>query len=90
MTKGVQDSTKGVLTIDNGRRAGAGTFKVSKDFARGNVMYGSLCCVSIVCETISSVLVWYPIPGKILTVSALSYFNRMPEILGSNLKMGKF
>ena len=37
VTKGVQDSTKGALTVDSGRRAGVGTFKASKDFARGDV-----------------------------------------------------
>ena len=71
VTKRVQDSTKGTLTIDSGRRAGVGAYKASKDFARGDVMCGSLCCVSIGCEAISGVLVWCPIPGKIVTVSAL-------------------
>ena len=71
VTKGVQDSTKGALTVDSGRRVGVGTFKASKDFARGDIMCGSLCCVSIGCEAISGVLVWCPIPGKIVTVSAL-------------------
>ena len=41
------------------------------NFARGDVMCGSLCCISIGCEAISGVLVWCPIPGKIVTVSAL-------------------
>ena len=54
-TKGVQDSTKGALTVDSGRQAGVGTFKASEDFARGDVMCGSLCCVSIGCEAISGV-----------------------------------
>ncbi len=71
VTKGVHDSTKGALTVDSGCRAGVGTFKASKDFARGDVMCGSLCCVSIGCEAVSSILVWCPIPGKIVTVSAL-------------------
>ena len=71
ITKGVQDSTKGALTVDSGRRAGAGTFKASKDFARSDVVCGSLCCVSIGCETVSGVLVWLPIPCKIATISAL-------------------
>lgn len=30
--KGVQDSTKSALTVDSGRRVGAGTFKASKIF----------------------------------------------------------
>ena len=71
VTKGVQDSTKGALTVDSGRRAGVGTFKAGKDFARGDVMCGSLCCVSIGCEAVSGILVWCPIPGKIATISAL-------------------
>ena len=71
VTQGVQDSTKGALTIDSGRRVSVGTFKASKDFARGDVICGGLCCVSIGCETIAGVLIWCPIPGKIITVSAL-------------------
>ena len=71
ITKGVQDTTKGALTVDSGRRAGAGTFKASKDFSRGDVMCGSLCCISIGCEAVSAVLVWCPIPAKIPTVAAL-------------------
>ena len=35
ITEGVQNSTQGVITIDSGRRTDAGTFKASKDFARG-------------------------------------------------------
>ena len=71
VTKGVQDSTKDALTVDSGRRAGVGTFKASKDFDRGDIVCVSLGCVSIGCEAISGVLVWCPIPGKIVTVSAL-------------------
>lgn len=71
VTKGVQDSTKGALTIDSGRRAAVGTFKAGKDFTRGDAICGSLCCVSIGCEAVSGVLVWCPIPGKITTISAL-------------------
>ena len=71
VTKGVQETTKGALTIDSGRRAGAGTFKASKDFARGDALCGTLCCVSIGCEITSGILVWIPIPGKIRVVSTL-------------------
>jgi len=71
ITQGVQDSTKGALTIDSGRRAGVGTFKASKDFARNDILCGTLCCISIGCEVVSGVLVWCPIPGKIPTISAL-------------------
>ena len=71
VTKGVQESTKGALVVDSGRRAGISTFKASKDFARGDAICGGLCCVSIGCEVVSSVLVWCPIPGKIIAVSTL-------------------
>ena len=71
VTKKVQDSTKGYLTVDNGRRAGVGTFKASKDFTRGDAMCGTLCCISIGCEAVSGVLVWCPVPGKIVALSAL-------------------
>ena len=71
ITKGVQDSTKGALTVDSGRRAGVGTFKATNDYARGDLICGSLCCISIGCEVVSGILIWCPIPGKIVTVSAL-------------------
>jgi hypothetical protein len=71
VTQSVQDGTKGVLTVDSGRRIGTGTFKASKDFARGDTMCGTLCCISIGCEAISSVLVWCPVPYKTSTVSVL-------------------
>ena len=45
LTQNLQDSTKGAVTIDSGRRAGMGTFKASTDFARGDIMCSSLCCV---------------------------------------------
>ena len=69
--EGVQDSTKDALTIDSGRRVGIGTFKASKDFARGDVVCSGLCCISIGCEITSGVLVWCPILVKIPVVSAL-------------------
>ena len=71
MTKAVEDSAKGAFTVDSGGRAGVGIFKASKDFARGDAICGGLCCVSTGCEVVSGILIWCPIPGKILTVSAL-------------------
>ena len=71
ITKGVQDTGKGALFVDSGKRAGTGIFKASKDFARGDAVCGGLCSVSVGCEVIASVLVWCPVPGKIFTVSAL-------------------
>ena len=67
----MRDITKGVITIDSGKRAGAGTFKASKDFARGDTVCAGLCCVSIKCELLSGILVWYSVLGKIAAVSAL-------------------
>ncbi len=71
LTKSVQDSTKGALTIDSARRGATGGFKAGKDFARGDAICGGLGCVSIGCEAVSAVIVWCPIPGKIVTISAL-------------------
>ena len=52
----------------NGAKRGAiSVFKASKDFARGDVLCGGLCCV-LGFEVISSVLVWCPIPGKVMVV----------------------
>lgn len=67
----VQDSTKGLLTVGIGPRASLCTFKASKDFARGDVICGDLCYVSIGCEAVSGVLIWCPRPSKIVTGSAL-------------------
>ena len=71
ITKSVQDSSKGAVTVDSGRSTGIGAFKASADFANRDPICGSLCCVSIVCEVVSGVLVWCPIPGKIATISEL-------------------
>ena len=71
LTQSVQDATKAGSTIDSGRRVGIVTFKASTDFGRGDTLCGTLCCVSIGCEAASTVLVWIPIPGKIIAVSSL-------------------
>lgn len=71
ITKGVQQSTKGAVAIDSGGRIGTGAYKASKDFARGDAMCGTLCSISIGCETLSGVLVWFPIPYKVGIVSTL-------------------
>ena len=71
VTKSVQDSTKGVVTVDSGRRMGVGSFKAGKDFARGDTLCGSLCCISIGCEAAAGILIWIPLPGKITTVATL-------------------
>ena len=69
--QGIQDTSKGALTMDSGKRAGTGIFKASKDFAHGDAICGGLCSISAGCEVIASILVWCPIPGKITTVAVL-------------------
>ena len=71
ITRGIQETGKGALTIDSGKRVGSGLFKASKDFARGDAFCGGLCGISTGCEIIAGVLVWCPVPGKIAVVSAL-------------------
>ena len=71
ITKSVQETGKGMLTVDSGRRAGSGIFKASTDFARGDAVCGGLCSVSAGCEIVAGVLIWCPIPGKITAVAAL-------------------
>lgn len=71
LTKTIQETGKGALTVDSGKRAGTGIFKASKDFARGDTICAGLCGVSAGCEVIAGVLIWCPIPGKIVAVSTL-------------------
>ena len=71
LAKTVQDSTKGGLTVDSGRRIGTSSFKASKDYSHGDMVCTGLCGVSIACETASGVIVWIPIPGKVCAVSIL-------------------
>lgn len=71
VTQGVQDLGKGGVAIHSGKRIAVGSFKAGKDFARGDSLCATLCCVSVGCETLCTVLVWVPFPGKILTVSSL-------------------
>lgn len=71
LMKGVEETSKGAITVDSGRRAGLGTFKAGKDFSRGDTLCASLCCISIGCEAVSGILVWCPIPGKIPAISFL-------------------
>ena len=38
ITEGIQNTGKGALTVDSGKRAGSGIFKASKDFVRGDTI----------------------------------------------------
>ena len=71
ITKGVQDTAKGAIVVDSGRRAATGTFKSDKDFARGDALCGGLCCISVGCEAVSSIIIWCPVPSKIAIISCL-------------------
>jgi hypothetical protein len=71
ITEEIVNTGKGVLTAQCGNRVGSGAYKATKDFGRGDLICGTLCCISIGCEVVSGVLVWCPIPSKITTVSAL-------------------
>ena len=72
LTRSTEDAAaRGALTLDSGRRAGLGTFKATKDFARVDTACRTLCSISIACEAISGTLVWYPISGKMVTLSVL-------------------
>jgi hypothetical protein len=71
LTTFVQDSSKGAITVDSSTRAASGTYKAGKDLSRGDSLCAGLCCISIGCEVLSGVLVWCPIPGKVMTISVL-------------------
>jgi hypothetical protein len=70
-TKAAQDSSKGALTAYSGKRVATTGFKATKDFGRGDPLCGTLCTISACCETASAVIVWFPFPGKICTLSGL-------------------
>jgi hypothetical protein len=71
LTKNVQDSSKGAVTVHSGKRAAGSGFKAAVDYSRGDPICGTLCVISSGCEVVSGVIVWFPFPGKICTVSAL-------------------
>ena len=70
-TQTIQDSSKGALTVHSSKRLATTGFKATKDFGRGDPVYGALWAVSACCETVSGIAVWRPFPGKICTLSGL-------------------
>lgn len=70
-TQAIANTGKGALTAQSGNRIGSGAFKATKDFARGDVICGTLCSVSMGCETVCVVVTWLPIPGKFCTIGIL-------------------
>ena len=71
LTKSIQDTGKAGVMVDSGKRGASGIFKATKDFSRGDPVCGTLCSVSVGCEATAAVLVWVPIPGKIVAIAAL-------------------
>lgn len=71
LTKSVEDTSKGAITVHSGKRAAGSGFKAVADYSRGDPICGTLCSVSSGCELISGVIVWFPFPGKICTVAGL-------------------
>ena len=71
ITNGAIDTAKGAVTTHSGSRVGNSVFKGVKDYSRGDYVCTTLCAVSGCCETAAGILVWTPIPGKIIIVSGL-------------------
>eukprot|EP00980_Cylindrotheca_fusiformis_P030310 scaffold24649_cov2193-Cylindrotheca_fusiformis.AAC.14 len=72
ITQGVANTGKATLTAQCGNRVGSGAFKATKDFSRGDIICGTLCSLSIGCETACAVVTWLPIPtGKFATIAVL-------------------
>jgi len=70
-TKGIAETSKTALTAQSGSRIGSGAYKATKDFSKGDVMCGTLCSVSIGCETACAIIVWIPVPCKFATIGIL-------------------
>ena len=70
-TEAIANTGKSALTAQSGSRIGSSAFKATKDFGRGDAVCGSLCSVSMVCETVCVVITWLPIPGKFTTIGVL-------------------
>lgn len=71
VTQGVQDFNNSALVVNSSRWISYGGYKASKDFARENVMCGTLFCVSNGLLNAKGILIYCPIPVKITTVSVL-------------------
>ena len=49
ITQGLANTGKSALTIECGSRVGSGVYKATKDFAKGDMLCGTLCSVSMGC-----------------------------------------
>ena len=59
------------MTTQCDNRCGSGAYKVTKDFGRGDVVCGTLCSISIGCETVCVAVTWIPMPVKFTTIAIL-------------------
>ena len=88
LTKNIEDSSKGAVTVHSGKWAALIGFKYVTDFSRGDPLCGTLCVVSASCEVVSGVAVWIPFPGKICTVASLKAISvgceRIRDMCASN------
>lgn len=71
ITEGIANCGKGALTAQSGNRIGSGAYKATNDFVKGDVVCGTLCSVSIGCETACIAVTWIPMPGKFTTIAIL-------------------
>ena len=71
ITEAISNTGKGVLTAQNESRFGYGAYKATKDFAKSDIICGTLCSVSMGCETVCIVVTWIPMPGKFTTIAVL-------------------
>lgn len=71
ITEGIANTGKGALTAQSGSRVGSGAYKATKDFTRGDVVCGTLCSISMGCETACIAVTWVPMPGKFTTIAIL-------------------
>lgn len=71
ITEGIANTGKGALTAQSGSRVGSGAYKATKDFSKGDVVCGTLCSISMGCETACIAVTWIPMPGKFTTIAIL-------------------
>lgn len=71
ITEGIANTGKGALTAQCGNRVGSGAFKATKDFSKGDMLCGTLCSISMGCETVCGVITWVPMPYKFTTIAVL-------------------
>ena len=60
------------MTAECGNRIESGVYKAIMNFAKGDVLCGTLCSISIRCEVTCTVITWVPLPaGKFTSIALL-------------------